>query len=133
MITQQAMLRYWCIWLRVFRLIRPSMHFMPLPTVRSRLSPNSCVIENDKPRFLGVNGDAEDQYRSYCQAAQTGTGDKVSELSEDWHMSSLEKIFIENRIYLSIEECETWESVIETIDRELGALQEASSERGYQG
>jgi topoisomerase IV subunit A len=42
---------------------------------------------------------------------------RLSELSEDWHLSSLEKIFIENRIYLSIEECETWESVLTTIDR----------------
>lgn len=44
---------------------------------------------------------------------------RLRELEEGWHMSSLEKIFIENRIYNSIEECETWEAVIETIDRGL--------------
>ena len=44
---------------------------------------------------------------------------RLSELLEDWHMSSLEKIFIEKRIYRDIEECETWEGVIETIDKGL--------------
>ena len=41
------------------------------------------------------------------------------ELEEDWHASSLEKIFIENRIYLLIETCETWECIISTIDQGL--------------
>ena len=44
---------------------------------------------------------------------------RMNELHEAWHMSSLEKIFIENRIYHDIEECETWPSVIETIDKGL--------------
>ena len=44
---------------------------------------------------------------------------KLSELLEKWHMASLEKIFIENRIYHQIEECESWEEVLTTIDREL--------------
>jgi topoisomerase-4 subunit A len=44
---------------------------------------------------------------------------KKGELEERWHMASLEKIFITNRVYREIEECETWEEVIETIDKEL--------------
>jgi len=44
---------------------------------------------------------------------------KLQELEDQWHNSSLEKIFIENRIYLKIEDCETWECVIETIDNGL--------------
>ena len=44
---------------------------------------------------------------------------KLGELNEKWHFSSLEKIFIENRIYRDIEECETWEAVIEAIDKGL--------------
>ena len=44
---------------------------------------------------------------------------RLRELQENWHLSSLEKIFIEKRIYRDIEECETWESVIETIDKGL--------------
>src|SRR5690606_39133902 len=44
---------------------------------------------------------------------------KRGELEEAWHFSSLEKIFIEKRIYRDIEECETWEAVIEAIDNGL--------------
>merc|ERR1711927_89553 len=44
----------------------------------------------------------------------------LGELNDKWHFSSLEKIFIENRIYRDIEECETWEAVIEAIDKGLG-------------
>jgi topoisomerase-4 subunit A len=44
---------------------------------------------------------------------------RKSELQEEWHMSSLEKIFIEERIYHDIEESETWEAVIEAIDKGL--------------
>jgi topoisomerase-4 subunit A len=43
----------------------------------------------------------------------------LGELNEKWHFSSLEKIFIENRIYRDIEECETWDAVIEAIDKGL--------------
>ncbi len=43
----------------------------------------------------------------------------MAELEDKWHFSSLEKIFIENRIYRDIEECETWEAVIEAIDKGL--------------
>ena len=43
----------------------------------------------------------------------------LKELQEKWHFSSLEKIFIENRIYRDIEECETWESIIKSIDEGL--------------
>ncbi len=44
---------------------------------------------------------------------------RLSELNEKWHFSSLEKIFIEKRIYRDIEECETWEAVIAAIDKGL--------------
>ena len=83
------------------------------------ISPNSCVIEDDKPRFLGVNEMLKISTDHTVQLLKLELEIRLSELNEDWHLSSLEKIFIENRIYISIEECETWESVIETIDREL--------------
>jgi topoisomerase IV subunit A len=83
------------------------------------ISPNSCVIEDDKPRFLGVNEMLRISTGHTQALLKMELEIRLSELGEDWHMSSLEKIFIENRIYLSIEECETWESVLETIDREL--------------
>ncbi len=83
------------------------------------LSPNSCVIENNKPRFAGVKEllkESAEQSRELLKQEQLI---KLSELNEAWHLSSLEKIFIENRIYISIEECETWEGIIQTIDEEL--------------
>jgi topoisomerase IV subunit A len=83
------------------------------------ISPNSCVIENDRPRFPGVTEMLKISTDHTVRLLKLELEIRLSELSEDWHMSSLEKIFIENRIYLSIEECETWESVLETIDREL--------------
>src|SRR5690606_18665266 len=54
---------------------------------------------------------------------------RKSELAEKWHFVSLEKIFIENRIYHKIEECETWEAVIETIEHELKKYVAAPSEK----
>ncbi len=83
------------------------------------ISPNACVIENDKPRFLGVTEMLKISTSNTVDLLRQELEIRLSELSEDWHMSSLEKIFIENRIYLSIEDCETWEAVLETIDREL--------------
>lgn len=79
------------------------------------ISPNSCIIEDNKPKFLGVK---EILRRSAFQTRSLLKQEleiALRELEDKWHFSSLEKIFIENRIYLRIEECETWESVIEEI------------------
>ena len=79
------------------------------------ISPNSCIIEDDKPKFLDVN---EILRRSTFQTKdllQLELEIKKRELEEQWHFASLEKIFIENRIYRDIEECETWEEILETI------------------
>jgi topoisomerase-4 subunit A len=83
------------------------------------ISPNCCVIEDNKPRFVGVseilkvNADhTKDLLRQELEI-------RLKELEENWHLSSLEKIFIEKRIYRDIEECETWEEVIEAIDKGL--------------
>jgi topoisomerase IV subunit A len=79
------------------------------------LSPNAVVIHDDKPRFLSVNEllkiSAENTKRLLGRELEIALG----ELEEKWHFSSLEKIFIENRIYRRIEECETWEAVLEAI------------------
>ena len=83
------------------------------------VSPNSCVIEDDKPKFLRVTEMLKISTNNTVKLLKLELEIRLSELSEDWHLSSLEKIFIENRIYLSIEECETWESVLTTIDKEL--------------
>lgn len=83
------------------------------------VSPNACVVEKDKPRFLGVTEMLKISTDRTLNLLKQELEIRLDELTGEWHLSSLEKIFIENRIYLSIEGCETWESVIETIDREL--------------
>ncbi|OFX58468.1 MAG: DNA topoisomerase IV [Bacteroidetes bacterium GWA2_30_7] len=83
------------------------------------VSPNSCVIEHDKPKFLGVNEILRLSTHRTLSILKRELEIRISELNEDWHYSLLEKIFIENRIYIKIEKCETWESIIETIDKGL--------------
>ncbi|MBN8458097.1 MAG: DNA gyrase/topoisomerase IV subunit A [Verrucomicrobia bacterium] len=80
------------------------------------ISPNACVITDGKPQFMGIS---EILRRSTLQTKDLLRQEleiKLAELAEKWHFSSLEKIFIENRIYRDIEECETWEAVIKAID-----------------
>ena len=83
------------------------------------ISPNACVIVDDKPRFLGVSELLRISTEQTKSLLEWELNIKKAELEEKWHLASLEKIFIENRIYHDIEECETWEAVIETIDTGL--------------
>ncbi|MCZ4408415.1 DNA gyrase/topoisomerase IV subunit A [Cryomorphaceae bacterium 1068] len=83
------------------------------------ISPNSCVIENEKPRFVGVNEILKINTEQTVELLKQELDIRKSELEEQWHFSSLEKIFIENRIYRDIEEAETWEEVIGNIDEGL--------------
>lgn len=83
------------------------------------LSPNSCVIDEDRPRFMSVNDILCVNTDNTLNLLKSELEIKKSELQEQWLFSSLEKIFIENRIYHDIEECETWEDVLATIDRGL--------------
>ncbi len=83
------------------------------------ISPNTCVIVQDKPMFLGVSEVLRICTDSTVNLLKSELEIKLSQLQEKWHFSSLEKIFIENRIYRDIEECETWEEVIRAIDQGL--------------
>lgn len=83
------------------------------------VSPNSCVIHDDKPAFLSVKTILKHNTDHTVHLLKTELDIRLKELEDQWHNSSLEKIFIKNRIYLDIENCETWESVIETIDKGL--------------
>jgi len=83
------------------------------------ISPNTCVIVDDKPSFMGVSSILKHSADRTVELLKTELEIRLGELNEDWHMSSLEKIFIEERIYHDIEECETWEAVIEAIDKGL--------------
>ncbi|MEJ2005195.1 MAG: DNA gyrase/topoisomerase IV subunit A, partial [Cyclobacteriaceae bacterium] len=83
------------------------------------ISPNSCVIIDDKPHFLPVTEILKINTDQTVTLLTRELEIRKHELMEKILFSSLEKIFIENRIYRDIEECETWEAVIETIDKGL--------------
>jgi topoisomerase-4 subunit A len=80
------------------------------------ISPNGCVIADGKPQFMGVSDIIKRSANQTRDLLGKELEIKLSELNEKWHFSSLEKIFIENRIYRDIEECETWEAVLKAID-----------------
>jgi topoisomerase-4 subunit A len=83
------------------------------------ISPNTCVITGNKPSFIGVSTILKHSADRTVELLKTELEIRKQELQEDWHISSLEKIFIEERIYRDIEECETWEAVIAAIEKGL--------------
>ncbi|WP_262482308.1 DNA gyrase/topoisomerase IV subunit A [Catalinimonas alkaloidigena] len=83
------------------------------------ISPNACVIVNNKPQFLSVNDILRINADNTMELLRRELEIRRSELKEKILFASLEKIFIENRIYRKIEECETWPDVIATIDKGL--------------
>ncbi len=83
------------------------------------ISPNACVIVDDKPVFMTVDDILKANTDQTVQLLKQELEIRKGELQEKILFSSLEKIFIENRIYRDIEECETWEAVLETIDQGL--------------
>src|SRR5210317_1212572 len=85
----------------------------------SSISPLGCVIENNKPFFVGVSEMLRRSTDLTVELLKNELEIKLNELEEQWHFASLERIFIENRIYRDIEEEETWEGVIKAIDKGL--------------
>ena len=85
----------------------------------SSISPLGCVIEDNKPLFIGVTEMLRRSTDNTVQLLKQELEIKLGELEEQWHFASLERIFIENRIYRDIEEEETWEGVIAAIDKGL--------------
>ena len=83
------------------------------------ISPNACVIVDDKPMFMKVNEILKVNTEQTVQLLKQELQIRKNELMEKILFSSLEKIFIEKRIYRSIEEIETFEEVIETVDKGL--------------
>lgn len=84
------------------------------------ISPNACVItDENKPAFIGVSDILRHSVDQTVKLLTKELEIRKAELEEEWHFSSLEKIFIEKRIYRDIEECETWEAVIAAIDKGL--------------
>jgi len=83
------------------------------------ISPNLCVISEDKPQFISVKEILRYNTDHTVSLLKLELEIRMQELLDQWHNSSLEKIFIENRIYLKIEKCETWDCVLKTIDKGL--------------
>ncbi|WP_339044490.1 DNA gyrase/topoisomerase IV subunit A [Cardinium endosymbiont of Tipula unca] len=82
-------------------------------------APNACIIQNEKPVFITVN-----ELLAHTATQTTGLLQQElvlekQSLEEKIFFASLEKIFIENRIYSAIESCKTWESVLTTIANQL--------------
>jgi topoisomerase-4 subunit A len=79
------------------------------------LSPAACVIENDKPVFLGVSEILRRSTDKTLALLKRELEIRLDELEQQWHWDSLERIFIEERIYRRIEKSETWENVLQEI------------------
>jgi len=79
------------------------------------ISPNACIIKNDKPYFMTVSDILKQSTAHTLDLLKAELEILLSEQQALWHFASLERIFIENKIYRDIEECETWEAVIEAI------------------
>jgi len=85
----------------------------------SSISPLGCVIEDNKPYFVGVTEMLRRSTDHTVQLLKSELEIKLSEFQEQWHFASLERIFIDKRIYRDIEEEETWDGVINAIDKGL--------------
>ncbi|QOW09493.1 DNA gyrase/topoisomerase IV subunit A [Kaistella flava (ex Peng et al. 2021)] len=83
------------------------------------ISPNACVIVGNKPMFLNVSEILRQNTDHTVSLLKKELQIELHELQENWHFSSLERIFIENRIYHDIEEVKSWDEVIVTIDKGL--------------
>ncbi|HEA30996.1 MAG TPA: DNA gyrase/topoisomerase IV subunit A [Leeuwenhoekiella sp.] len=83
------------------------------------ISPLGCVIEDNKPLFVGVTEMLRISTERTKELLRQELEIQLQELESQWHFASLERIFIENRIYRDIEEEETWEGVITAIDKGL--------------
>ncbi len=88
-------------------------------TCENSISPLGCVIIDNKPVFLGVTEILKRSTDHTLSLLKQDLEIKLDEFEEQWHFASLERIFIENRIYRDIEEQETWEGVIKAIDEGL--------------
>ena len=80
------------------------------------ISPLCCIIDDNKPRFIGVTEMLKTSTDYTIHLLKRELEIQLYELEEQWHFASLERIFIENRIYRDIEEQETWKGVIKAID-----------------
>ena len=79
------------------------------------ISPSACVIDDDKPVFMGVRDILKRSVDKTVALLKQELEIRQGELDQQWHWDSLERIFIEERIYRRIEKSKTWESVLSEI------------------
>lgn len=85
------------------------------------ISPNACVIVENKPRFLGVHELLKISVENTKELLKKELEIKLRELQDKWHYTSLEKIFFEEKIYKELEKKhETWDAVIQAITKAFG-------------
>ena len=82
----------------------------------SSISPLGCIIIDHKPKFIGVSEMLKISTDTTVSTLKKELEFRLQELENQWHYASLERIFIENKIYRLIEEEETWEGVLKAID-----------------
>ena len=83
------------------------------------ISPNCCIIVNNKPEFLSVNDLLRVSTSRTIDLLKEDLEFTLKSLENQWHRLTLEKVFIEYKIYRNIEDCETWESIIKVIEDSL--------------
>lgn len=83
------------------------------------VAPLACVIEKDRPLFSDVNEILRRSVENTLRVLKAELALQLNELQEQWHFASLERIFIEEKIYRDIEEAETWEQVLGNIRKGL--------------
>ena len=83
------------------------------------ISPLSCIISNNKPEFIGVSDILRTSTENTRELLKEELEIELDELNNQWHNISLEKIFIENRVYRNIEDKTSWESVLSAIEEGL--------------
>ncbi len=82
------------------------------------ISPNACVIVDNKPQFLTVTDLLKSSVHETRELLKKELEIKLGELQDKWHFTSLEKIFFEEKIYKELEEKHaTWETVLEAIEK----------------
>ena len=83
------------------------------------ISPNCCVINNNKPQFISVNELLKVSTSNTVLLLKNELEFQLKTLNEKWHNLTLEYVFIKNKIYRFIEDCESWDSLINTIGNKL--------------
>ncbi len=91
----------------------------------TNIAPNACVIKDNKPQFLDVNEILRYDTFHTRDILRQELEIKLSELEDEWHLNSLERIFFENRIYKILEQDQKdWETQIEDVFRKMKEYQD---------